>query len=248
MASNRPCNFERHSTLVLIGSLQPYVILLVGSIGIFGAFMSVCADLFSGWSNAPNQMHTALSIEIDSIRGLYLEKPRWTFVLGTYLGVLFIPLQLPGFWLVSKAIEPAGKIKARVFLFGAIYVIALGAGFHGTFAFIGDTIQSGDEPLLKQFLPYWSHWGLVVIAGYLVLCTFLLGLILTNRTLYPRWSSLLTPIPVLFLTGLLTITLPETAYGARAFFTVTGLNLPIVLLLTYTTWHLRNLASAEKSP
>jgi len=245
MTSTRPPKNANPFNSVPYDPLRSKLILLAGSIAIFGALMGVCADLLSGWSSSPNRMQTALSIDIESIRGLYRQKPRWTFVLGTYMGVFFIPLQIPGFWLVSKAIEPAGKVKARVFLFGAIYVISLGAGFHGTFAFVGDTIQSGDEHLLNQFLPYWSNWGLAVITGYLILCAFLFGLILTNRTAYPRWSALITPIPIMFLTGLLIAALPETAYGTRAFLAVTGLNLPIVLLLTYTTWRLINLRTTE---
>ncbi len=80
--------------------------------------------------------------------------------------------------------------------------IAIGSGYHGTFAFIGDTIQSGDAALLNKMVGYWYPWGLAVIAGYCILCMFLLVLILSQKTLFPAWCALRTPLPIMVLGAL----------------------------------------------
>lgn len=213
-------------------------ILFVGLLACTGAFIGVLADLFSGWSSSPNLMNTAISIDINSIKGLFLEKPRWTFVLGNYLGVLFIPFHMLGFLLVYFALKPAGNFKSLIVLAGSFYLIAIGSGFHGTFAFIGDTIQSGNEELLIKMVPYWQNWGLTLVSGYLVLSLYLFFLIISDSTLYSKWAAFLSPIALLFYSSTLITLLPDEFYGVKAFFAVTGLNFPLLIFFAVTIYTL----------
>jgi hypothetical protein len=202
---------------------------IIGSIALLGAVGGVMADLFSAWSNAPNTMDTAISIEIQSIRGIFLDKPRWSFVLGNYLGILFIPLHMFGFFLIYLALKPAGNIKALNFLILSFYLVAIGAGFHGTLAFVGDTIQSGNDELLSKMLPYWQNWGTAMIVGYLTISIYLLVLNVSGNTMYPRKSALLSPLTLLIISSAIIALLPERFYGSKKFLAVTGLNLPLFI-------------------
>lgn len=209
-------------------------IILIGVFALVGAFVGVLADLFSAWSNTPNTMKTALSIDIESIKGIFSGKPRWTFVLGNYLGVFFIPFHMFGFFLVYRALKPAGNLKAIIFLIVSFYLVALGAGFHGTLAFIGDIIQSGNNELLMNIAPYWQNWGIVVIVGYLIISFFLFALIVSGKTMYTRKTALLSPISLLLASTVFISLLPEEFYGAKKFFAVTGLNLPLLIFYIAT--------------
>lgn len=209
-------------------------ITFIGILACAGAFIGVLADLFSGWSNSPNFMNTAISIDIGSIKGLYIEKPRWTFVLGNYLGVFFIPFHMAGFFLVYLALKPAGNIKSLIFLIGSFYLIAIGTGYHGTFAFIGDTIQSEDNELLMKMVPYWQNWGRLVVVGYLIISSYLSVLIISGQTMYPRKTVLLSPLSLLIISAVFIALLPEGYYGAKAFLAVTGLNLPLLVFYIVT--------------
>lgn len=210
---------------------------VLGFLACLGAVAGVAADLLSGWSSGPTAMSSALSLDIDSIKSLYVDKPRWTFVLGNYLAVFFLPFHMLGFILVHEAIAPAGRFKAILFLGGAFYFVAVGTGYHGTFAFIADTIQSGDALLLGKMVSHWTVWGIVLVSGYAALCIYLIALILTGKTLYPITTILITP-PAFLLAGALAIwLLPLGFSGIKTFLAVTGLNLPL-LVFYCVTWRL----------
>ncbi len=208
----------------------------LGILACFGAIMAIVADMLSVWSSAPHNMQSALSIDLSSIQGLYVGKPRWTFVLGNYLGVAFLPFHMLGFLLIHEAVKSAGKLHGLVFISGAFYFVAIGAGYHGTFAFIGDIIQSGDSTLLKNVTPYWLAWGLALTIGYIVLCFYLMALILSGRTLYKRWSAALTPLPLMALTAAIVNFLPSDANALKAALTVTGLNFPLLVFFIFTIY------------
>ncbi len=218
-------------------ALEKRQIHVLGSVVCLAAAVGVAADLLSGWSSGPGTMSSAVSLDIDSIKSIYVDKPRWTFVLGNYLAVFFLPFHMLGFFLVYQAIIPAGRRKAILFFGGACYFVAVGTGYHGTFAFVGDTIQSGDALLLRKMGDYWTAWGLALVIGYALLCLCLIALILTGRTRYPKWALFFTP-PFFLLLGAAAIwLLPPEFSGIKAFIAVTGLNLPL-LIFYGITWKL----------
>lgn len=221
-------------------------IVTISVLAMFGALMGVLADLFSAWSSTPNTMSTAISIDIESIKGLYADKPRWTYVLGTYLGVFFIPFHWLGFYLVYHAIKPAGKLVATIFLILSCYIVAIGAGFHGTLAFIGDTILSGNNELLVSMMQYWQVWGTVMIVGYTAVSCFLFALIASGKTMYSRKVALLSPISLMIASTILIALLPEQLYGTKKFFAVTGLNLPLFIFYIVTLITLLNKQSGSE--
>jgi hypothetical protein len=211
-------------------------IIALGLLATFGAFVGVLADVFSAWSPNTSEMATAFSVSLENIAGLYDGKPRWTYVLGNYLGVYFIPLHMLGFFLVFQALKPASAVWARVFLMLSLYLTAIGVGLHGTLAFVGDVIQSQDADLVRGIRDYWQPWAYSVAFGYAVVSAPILLLMLTGRSLYPRWVALVSPLGVAIFTAILIAVLPDSATGLKAFLSLTGLNLPLMILFPITTW------------
>jgi hypothetical protein len=208
----------------------------LGALATFGAFMGVMADVFSAWSPGTNEMATAFSVSLDNISGLYEGKPRWTYVLGNYLGVYFIPLHILGFFLVFLAVKPASPMWARVFLALGLYLTPVGVGLHGTLAFVGDIMQSRNASLIQGIRDYWQPWAYSVAVGYVTASALILILILSGRSLYPRWAALVSPLGVAVLTAVIIAVLPSSATGIKAFLSLTGLNLPLMIFFPITTW------------
>jgi len=216
-------------------SNRPAIIAL-GVLATFGAFVGVLADVFSAWSPNTSEMATAFSVSLENISGLYNGKPRWTYVLGNYLGVYFIPLHILGFFLVFQALKPANARWARIFLMLSLYLTTIGVGLHGTLAFVGDVIQSRDADLIRGIRDYWQPWAYSVAFGYAVVSALILLLTLTGRSLYPRWVALVSPLGVAVLTAIIIAVLPGSATGLKAFLSLTGLNLPLMIFFPITTW------------
>lgn len=211
-------------------------IVALGVLATFGAFMGVLADVFSAWSPDTSEMATAFSVNLENITGLFEGKPRWTYVLGNYLGIFFIPLHILGFFLVYQALKPASVKWARGFLVLSLYLTPIGVGLHGTLAFIGDIIQSQNAGLIHGIRDYWQPWAYSVALGYAVVSVLIVGLILTGRSLYPRWVALISPIGIVLLTAIIIAVLPDSATGMKAFLSLTGLNLPLMIFFSVTTW------------
>lgn len=218
--------------------MSPRTIVSLGLLATLGALIGVLADVFSAWSPSTSQMATALSVDLDNIVGLYAEKPRWTYVLGNYLGVFFIPLHSLGFFLVFLALKPASVKWARIFLMLAIYLTAIGVGMHGTLAFVGDIVRSGDPDLLNGIRDYWQPWAYSLGLGYAILSMLILALILTGRSHLPRWTASVSPIALLVYSSILIANLPDSATSLKAFLSLTGLNLPLLIFFPITTWAL----------
>jgi hypothetical protein len=215
---------------------NPKAIIGLGVLATFGAFIGVLADVFSAWSPNTNQMATAFSVGLDNISGLYDGKPRWTYVLGNYLGVYFIPLHILGFFLIFLALKPASLKWARVFLALGLYLTPIGVGLHGTLAFVGDIIQLRDAALIDGIRDYWQPWAYSVAVGYAIVSALILMLILTGRSLYPRWAALVSPLLIAALTAVAIAFLPASATEVKAFLSLTGLNLPLMIFFPITTW------------
>ncbi|MTJ05604.1 MAG: hypothetical protein FH759_13035 [Sediminimonas qiaohouensis] len=203
-------------------------------IAMIGAIGGVIADVLSGWSPDAGHMASAVSVDLDSVRALLINKSRWEYVAGGMVGLFLIPLEMAGIALVAEALERNSATVAWVFRVTGMYLVALGAAYHGTFAFVTDIIQSGDTALLGAVVAYWQPFGYVIVCGYVLWSAVLAGLILGGRTAYPRRVALLSPLALLLLGGVFVALLPPAMNGVRNFIVVTGLNLPLAVFFMVT--------------
>ncbi len=125
-----------------------------------------------------------------------------------------------------------------IFLVICLYLTPIGVGLHGTLAFVGDVIQSRDAGLIEGIRDYWEPWAYSLVFFYAIVLVLILMLILTGRTLYPRWIALVSPIVLLAFTVIVIAILPDSATGLKMFLSVTGLILPFLIFFAITTWAL----------
>jgi len=136
--------------------------------------------------------------------------PQTQVTLGYYIGELAIPfLCVTTAWHLYLAVRPAGRWASWLILAATAYSAPLIAVWHASFAFMRSIVRAelpagampggpGTEALLA-----YSTYALPLfrvglgVAGFAYLVVF--GLIMSGRTLYPRWSGVVLPgVYVLF--------------------------------------------------
>lgn len=126
---------------------------------------------------------------------------------GHLLGVLAIPLEAGGLWLVWKMLQPAGRKMANLAVVLGAYVVSIGTATHAVFYPVAQAARTSPEAVAhaKSFLDPIA--GLFVL-GFFVL--FILVIILTARgkTLLPKWTVWTTPISIYILSILFYILVP----------------------------------------
>lgn len=213
----------------------------LGVVVLVTGLLSVAADVLSVWSPNPGGMDTALSVGFGEVQNAFLDKPRWTYVLGNYLGTFILPIfHLLGMYLVAIAVKPLGRYWARIFLFAGAYLAAVGSGMHGTLAFVGDIVNLGSQTLIDRMLDYWQPWAYVLALLYLLMGLVFAAAILSKKTLFPRWMFFLSPLGVVILSTIIVAILPASQTGLKSFLTVTGLNLPTLIFYIATAGVLLN--------
>jgi hypothetical protein len=211
------------------------IIKSLGAVVLVTGLMSVAADVLSVWSADPRGMATALSVDFEGVRHAFLDKPRWSYVLGNYLGTFILPVfHLLGMYLVAIAVKPFGKYSAQIFFFVGAYLAAVGSGIHGTLAFVGDIVQSGNQLLVDRMLDYWQPWAYALVAFYFIVSLVLAVVVISKKTPYPRWMVVASPLGVVMLSTITVAILPTSLTSLKSFLTVTGLNLPMLIFYMAT--------------
>lgn len=212
------------------------VMKITGIAGIIGGILAVGADIASGYSTTPNLMNTALSLSLENVAGLLVDKPHWQLVLGHYLALVAIPLEGLGILLhTTLAFKPARKPLSWVFLLGGGYLFALGTAYHGTYGFIAEIVKRGDPQLTALAADYFEPFGVGLSMLLLLFVVYWAVLILRGLTNYPRMMVFASPLSVMLVSTLLVTILPHDWTGLRTFITVTGLNLPLLIWITTST-------------
>lgn len=139
-------------------------------------------------------------------RGFWTEAPglpQAQVTLGYYLGELTIPFYCVGGWHLSLALRPAGHWASWLVLVTTAYSASILTVWHASFAFTRSILRAevaagapsgGPSPeALLAFTTYAVPLFRVAlaIAGIAFLVAF--GLILSGKTLYPRWAGVVLP-------------------------------------------------------
>lgn len=233
-------NVNVSSEELTLESRNQKTLYLLGVVIIITGILAIAADFFSIWSLDPRGMSTAISVDFETIKYTFLDKPRWNYIIGNYLGTFVLPIfHLVGIYLVAIVLKSLGRNKARIFLLSGVYIGTVGAGFHGTLAFVGDIFQSGNEELANAMFEYWQPWAYALLILYTIMSLFLVGVILSRKTPYSRWMVFVSPLGVMILSTLAIAILPLSLIGVKSFLAVTGLNLPFLIFYITTIGVLR---------
>lgn len=187
---------------------------LAGLISILAALSGVAGDLALQYTS--NTQH------LMSRQSLYLlDVSPGRLLLGHYLGVVAILIEIAGFWAVYRALRPAGERYALPFFLMNAFGAMLGAAFHATFVFVGLTLQaqarvtgtqySEFAELLASFNTARIGLALPALAAIMLgslLYAFTVGF---KPTLYPRWMAFCNPLAFLLLIVAFTLAVPRSA-------------------------------------
>jgi hypothetical protein len=119
--------------------------------------------------------------------------PNTRLLWGHYLGILAIPFEAAGIYLVALALRPLGKrISLAAALLG-IYLIFPGIAYHASIYPMADAVRAGGN-WVEAFRPFNEPLGLVFAAAFLLLMVPVTIWIARGKTLLPPWVALTAPL------------------------------------------------------
>lgn len=211
------------------------IILLMGFVGIFGVLLTLVSDFIL--IGRPGSSYSFFKLGTESMAGF----PQWRITIGTFLGILVIPMQLAGLGPMYYSLKHSGKIKALIIALTTAHTLILAVAFHVSYAFIASgwklyyELGPGDIIALKMLKRFDYYWRIIIIIMAIELIfssIFYSVIILRGNTLYPKWMALFNPMLVLIYTYLIILFIPHPVGGfvAPAF-----LNLATLFFLILST-------------
>lgn len=171
-------------------------------IGLLASALMFIGDMFFYFTTAEiNDM----SKELLSSMGLV---PKWRLFTGGILGPVTAFLHLFGIYAIYLSINNKQKLWAILLsIFLAIGIIT-GGSAHSIFPIFGILASAGHPELIQNIMDYLSILGYITFIGMGVGWTIFTVLVLTKKTVLPRWSVLLNPTLLLWF-GSLMYKLPQ---------------------------------------
>jgi hypothetical protein len=173
---------------------QPdYVRRLGGLCGLAGALLFFAGDMFFyGYLGSGSSF-------ADGMRATVAQAPAQRLFAGGLIGPPAACLCIVGFWHVYLNVRPSSKLLARVMLAAFFVLMVGGSAVHMLWTAKGLALKycygqgSPCSDLLTVTKSYWTlAYTLSSIPGYFG-GLLLMGLVLTRRTWYPRWTAVVNP-------------------------------------------------------
>lgn len=219
--------------------LKEKMILVSGLVGIAAAILTIISDIIL--LGRPNTAISFFRLGTECMAGL----PHWRITIGTFLGVFALPLQIAGIVPLYFGLLPAGKKLAVVFLGSASYAMIMGVAFHTSYAYIGSGWKMLHETeidnlnvqnLMLKFGSYWMTIIVSVFAMLLIASVCCVILLLSGKTLFPKWMALINPICVFAAMFPLIAFIPAPIGG---YISPTYLNLSSLILFIFSLKFIR---------
>lgn len=210
--------------------------LVCGLVGIIAVILTITCDFVL--IGRPNSTYSFLKLGTESMHGL----SQWRIFLGTFLGIIVLPLQIAGLIPVYYGLRSAGKIKSLIAVIIIGHAAVIASAFHISYAFIASgwklyhTIGSENIAALEMISSFDLYWKttIIIMAVDIILSSILyILLIMSKNTLYPKWMALLNPASIFLYTFIMILPIPNPIGGfvAPAF-----LNLSTLVFFTFSTF------------
>ena len=139
--------------------------------------------------------------------------PEWRLTLGHYLGVFAAPLYILGYFHICLCLSPANKKAAMVLSIAAAYAFIIATVWLGGRVNLALTAQAiianrADIELLGAIASYNEPLVNVLRVAMALASIIWVWLILTGRSLYPKWMAIFSPILLLAVMFLSYVALP----------------------------------------
>lgn len=212
-------------------------ILAIGLIGIAGVVMTLISDFIL--IGRPNSSYSFFKLGTESMADF----SQWRITVGTFLGIIVLPLQMAGLGTVYYGLRPAGKIKALLVILTNIHTLIMAVAFHISYAFIASgwkmyyEVGSSDVIAFKMLKRFDHYWRIVIVImaielAFASLCFIMF--ILKYKTLYPKWMALFSPICILLYIYPIVLVMPHPIGGFVAP-AILNFGTMIFLILSTTT-------------
>jgi hypothetical protein len=177
---------------------------IFASLGIAGALLMFIGDMcLYGHFGSSRDFMTNLSIVIS-------KEPDARIITGGFIAPVASFLYCLGFFSIYKMVSPKSPILAIIFIVSSVVMMLFGGAYHAMWGIRGLLIKAGltssnYQGLYNKIVKYTRLFynTMSVLAG--VAALILLFVVLSGRSLYPRWTAVVNP-------GLLLLFKPLTRF------------------------------------
>ena len=169
-------------------------------IGLAGALLMFCGDMLLYYTPEDFSFGSKCTAEekIQSIIDVMKKLPPKRVMAGGYIGPVAAFLYCVGFYhIVLIANEQSRTLAMAAFLLSCFGIIAGGA-YHSHCAYLGLLGEDRDREALNTVMKYFQKLPLILYLGEGIGFLLLIFLVVTGRTMLPKWMFLLSP-GILFL-------------------------------------------------
>jgi Family of unknown function (DUF6796) len=188
------------------------LILITGFLGIAAAILVGTGEFLLHYSPAGDYADDGNYVYL-------LNVPEWRITWGHFLAMSGAPLYLIGYWHMYLGLRPYGKVLPLLVFFVSSYGFMFGAVWIGSRAGIALLAQAHfaaeghNSDVLRELMDFYilhSESLLQVIRITTLVSSFaFIIMVLTGKTLYPRWMAIFNPIVLLLLSFVLFAVAPE---------------------------------------
>lgn len=158
---------------------------IAGTVAIAGAMVGMIGDYCLLY--APGGGY--LAGDYSFLEGISMDRVLW----GHYLGVLAIPFEAAGLYLIWLGLLPLGRKIAFAALFAGLYLMFCGVAYHGGIYPNADAVHVGHGKM-ELYRPFNEPLGLIFAATFFVLIAVLTVAILRGKTAFPKTLALASPL------------------------------------------------------
>jgi hypothetical protein len=174
---------------------------IAGCVAILGALIGMVGDYCLLYSPEGGYMDGDYAF----MRGISNTRLLW----GHYLGILAIPLEAAGLYLIWLGLLPQGRRLAFAAVCAGMYLLFLGVSYHATVFPFGDAVRwepwnagrsqlngagEGTPLSLEAWRPFNEPLGLGFAAAFFALVLVFTVAMARGKTAYPRWVAGLSPL------------------------------------------------------
>jgi len=146
---------------------------------------------------------------------------------GHYLGLLTIPFELLGIWVVVDSFTSLTKRIRGVAFSIAVFILVIGVAYHGMIVFVAQAIQHNGLAIVDELRLYFEPFGAILGVLFVVLCGAMIYAFNKGWSILPRSVIWFNPI----LTYLVLIVLYFAIPIVGNLLIVMGFNLAIAVFL-----------------
>lgn len=191
-------------------------VLVLGLVGVFSVFVTIISDLIL--LGRPDTAYSFFELGTESMAGI----AQWRITTGTFIGVFMLPFQIAGLISVYHGLKSSGKLLPVLVILADAHALLMGVAFHSSYAFIASGWKlfytAGPDNLnmseiMQKFDFYWKLIIIIMLAELIFSSTIFVLLVMSGKTLYPKWMALLNPLCIILAMFLVIHPIPAPVGG-----------------------------------